>query len=82
MSTVTLVRRLIPVACAVVVLIALWPAVCMSGEDEPTSCRSVVIPLPWGESADSWGMVVPIVAALLTYVLLRQLLRRRPARPA
>ena len=70
-------------ACALAVLIALWPVLCMSEEDGPTSCQSAAfIPLPWGESADTWGMVVPIVGAVLTYFLLRRLLRCRPARPA
>lgn len=83
MSTITIVRRFLPAACALAVLIALWPVLCMSGEDGPTSCQSVVfIPLPWGESADTWGMVVPIVLAVVTYLLLRRLLRPRLAGPA
>ncbi len=80
MSSIADVRRLIPVVCALAVLVALWPVLCMSGEDEPTSCQSALfISLPWGESADTWGMVVPIVGAVLTFLLLRRLLRRRPA---
>lgn len=66
-------------ACALAVLIALWPVLCMPEEDGPTSCQSAAfIPLPWGESADTWGMVAPIVGAVLTYLLLRRLLRRHP----
>lgn len=69
-------RRLVPWLAAGLVLIVLWPTVCMSSEGGPTSCQSVVLlPLPWGDSADSWGMVVALGAALLTYAILRRLLR-------
>jgi MFS family permease len=52
-----------------------WP---MSAEGGPaTSCQSAVfLPLPWGGSADSWGMVAAGGAAILTSVALRRLLRR------
>lgn len=75
--SIALERRLVPLAGALVVLTVLWPLLCMSGEDEPTSCKSVFIPLPWGDSADTWGMVVPIAGAVLAYCLLRWLLRPR-----
>jgi hypothetical protein len=60
-----------------VVLVALWPAVCMSSEDGPTTCQSaVLLPLPWGDSADTWGWLAAACAAALTYVVLRRLLHR------
>ena len=66
---------------AALVLLALWPAVCMSEEDGPTTCQSAVsLPLPWGESADTWGMVAASGAALLTFLVLRTLLRRPTAK--
>ncbi len=76
-SSIAVVRRLIPVLSALAVLVASWPVLCMSGEDEPPSCHSaVLIPLPWGESADTWGILVSIVGAVLTFLLLRRLLRQ------
>lgn len=43
----------------------------------PTSCQSAVfLPLPWGESADTWGMVVAVGTAVLAYFTVRYLLRR------
>ena len=70
-------RKIVPWLAAVLVLVALWPTLCMSSEGGPTTCRSMVMPLPWGESADTWGMVVALAAAVLTYVGLRRMLRRR-----
>jgi hypothetical protein len=50
----------------------------MSGEGGPTTCQSAVfLPLPWGDSADTWGFLAAIGAALLTFIVLRMLLRRR-----
>lgn len=70
-------RRLLPWAGAIVVLVALWPTLCMSQEGGPTSCQSAVfLPLPWGESADTWGMVAAVSAALLTFFVLRRVLRK------
>ncbi|MFL6179249.1 MAG: hypothetical protein ACJ74E_05285 [Actinomycetes bacterium] len=75
-------RRLIPWVAAVLAVVALWPTVCMSAEGGPTTCQSaVLLPLPWGDNADSWGMVVAIGAALVTYVVLHRLLRQRPKTP-
>jgi hypothetical protein len=60
-----------------IVLVALWPTLCMSSEDGPTSCQSaVLLPLPWGDSADTWGMLVAVGAAVLAYLAVRSLLRR------
>lgn len=74
-------RTLGPWLAGFVVLIALWPAVCMSEEDGPTTCQSaVLLPLPWGESADTWGMVAAAGAALLTFFAVR-FLTRRAGRP-
>ena len=71
-------RRLIPWVAAAIVLVALWPTVCMSSEGGPTTCQSaVLLPLPWGERADSWGMIVAFGAALITHLVLRMLLRQR-----
>jgi len=68
-----------PWLAGVVVLVVLWPTVCMSSEGGPTSCQSAVfVPLPWGDSADTWGMVVAAAAAVLAYVAVRHLLRRIP----
>lgn len=71
-------RGLVPWVGAFIVLVVLWPTVCMSAEGDPaTSCQSAVfLPLPWGESADTWGMVVAGGAAIVTVVVLRRLLRR------
>lgn len=70
-------RRLWPFVGAAIVLVALWPTLCMSQEGGPTSCQSALfIPLPWGESADTWGMITAVAAALATYLVLRTLLRR------
>ncbi len=75
-------RVVLPGLAAFVVLVVLWPAVCMGSEDVPTiSCSSLLIRLPWRGSADSWGIVVAVVAAVLTYVGLRWLLRRGRRRP-
>jgi hypothetical protein len=71
-------RRAVPWLAAAIVLVALWPAVCMSQEGGPTSCRSAaLLPLPWGESADTWGWVAALGAGLLTFLGVRTLLRRR-----
>jgi hypothetical protein len=62
----------------VVVLLALWPALCVESEFGQSSCTSaVLLPLPWGvEQADTWGMVVAAFAALLAVVLTLKLARR------
>lgn len=74
-------RVLGPSLAGLLVLIALWPALCVSSEDGPTSCQSAVfLPLPWGESADTWGMVVAGAAAVLTCLAVRHLLRRTASR--
>ena len=71
-------RRVIPWLAALVVLVALLPAVCVSQEDGPTSCQSLaLLPLPWGENADTWGYVVAFAAMLATFLALRLLLRDR-----
>lgn len=71
-------RKLVPWVAAFAVLVALWPTLCMTSEGGPTTCQSAVaLPLPWGESADSWGMIVAAGAAALTFLVLRRLLRRR-----
>ena len=71
-------RGLVPWVGAIIVLVALWPTVCMSAEGGPaTACQSAVfLSLPWAESADTWGMVAAGGAAILTFVVLRKLLRR------
>jgi hypothetical protein len=70
-------RRVGPVLGAVIVLVALWPTLCVSQEGGPTSCQSAIfLPLPWGDSADTWGMATAIVAAVLMYLVLRRVLRR------
>jgi hypothetical protein len=70
-------RSLAPGVTALVVLVVLWPTVCMSSEGGPTTCQSaVLLPLPWGESADTWGMGVAIAAAVLAYFAVRYVLRR------
>ena len=73
-------RIVSPWLAVLLVLIALWPTVCVSSETGPTSCQSAVLPLPWGESADTWGMVVASVAAVLTYFAVRHLLQRTASR--
>jgi hypothetical protein len=75
-------RRLIPWVAAVFVALVLWPTVCVSTEGGPTTCQSaVLLPLPWGDNADSWGIAVALGAALVTYIILHKLLRRRPKTP-
>jgi hypothetical protein len=70
------VRKVIPWVAAAVVLVALWPTLCMSAEGGPTTCQSAVfLPLPWGESADTWGWLAAIAGAAITFVVLRLLLR-------
>lgn len=70
-------RRVIPWVAALMVLVALLPAVCVSEADGPTSCQSLVLlPLPWGDDADTWGWAVAFGAMLATFVALRLLLRR------
>jgi hypothetical protein len=70
-------RTLGPWLAGFIVLVVLWPTVCMSSEDGPSSCQSAAfLPLPWGKSADTWGMLVAGAAAVLTYVAVRFLLRR------
>jgi hypothetical protein len=55
----------------------------MSAEGGPTTCQSAVfLPLPWGDSADTWGVVAAIGAALLTFLGLRALLRRLAEPPS
>lgn len=72
------VRKVVPWLAALTALVALWPTVCMSDEGGPTTCQSAVfLPLPWGDTADTWGFLVAIGAALLTFIVLRRLLRRR-----
>jgi hypothetical protein len=74
-------RRVLPWLVAVVVLVVLWPTLCVSQEGGPTSCRSAVsLPLPWGESADTWGMVTAVVAAVVIFSVVRATLRRLPTR--
>ncbi len=69
--------RLLPWLAAVIVAVALWPAVCVSEESGPTSCDSLLLPLPWGDSADTWGWAAAIAAAVLTYFAIRGLLHWR-----
>ena len=71
-------RTLGPWLAGSIVLLALWPAVCLSEEDGPTTCQSAVfLPLPWGESSDTWGVLVALSAAVGVYLGVRYLLRRR-----
>jgi len=71
-------RRVLPWLAAIAVLIALLPAVCVSQESGPTSCQSLaLLPLPWGDHADTWGYVVAFAAMLATFVALRLALRPR-----
>lgn len=71
-------RRVVPWLGALLVLLALLPGVCTSAEDGPTSCQSVLLlPLPWGEEADTWGWVVAFTAMLAMFLALRLLLRGR-----
>lgn len=80
-STVAHVRKVIPWVAAVVVLVALWPTLCVSAEGGPTTCQSALfLPLPWGESADTWGWVAAITGAAVTLAVLRFLLRGGAAR--
>lgn len=70
-------RTVIPWLAAITVLLALLPAVCMSSEDGPTTCQSLaLLPLPWGESSDTWGYAAAIGASLCTFVAVRLMLRR------
>lgn len=65
-------RSLVPWVLGFVVLVALWPALCMSQEDRPTTCQSaLLLPLPWGEGADTWGYVVAVIAASATFYVAR-----------
>lgn len=77
MRTLAPVRRVIPWLAAIVVLVALLPTLCVSQEGGATRCQSLaLLPLPWGEHADTWGYVVAFAAMLATFVALRLLLRR------
>lgn len=70
-------RTLGPWLAGFIVLVALWPAVCLSEEDGPTTCLStVLLPLPWGESADTWGMAAAVGAGVLAFFAVRYLARR------
>ena len=74
-------RALVPWVGAILALVFLWPTLCVSSEDGPTTCQSAVsLPLPWGESADTWGMAAAAGAAILVFVGLRLLLRRSVSR--
>jgi protein-S-isoprenylcysteine O-methyltransferase Ste14 len=74
-------RSLAPWIIGFVVLVVLWPTVCASSEGGATTCQSaVLLPLPWGESADSWGMIVAIGAAAIAYFAVRYVLRRNRRR--
>jgi hypothetical protein len=76
------VRRVVPWLAAVAVLLALLPGLCTSEEDGPTTCQSLVLlPLPWGENADTWGYVTAFAAMLATFLGLRLLLGRSPGSP-
>ena len=67
-------RRLVSWTAAILVFLALWPTVCGGSEGGPTTCKSaLLLPLPWGESADTWGMVVTVLASAATFVLIRRL---------
>jgi hypothetical protein len=70
-------RKVWPWVGAIVLLVALWPTVCVSQEGGPaTNCQSaLLVPLPWGESADTWGIVTAIAVAVVAYFVLRRLLR-------
>jgi len=72
-------RRMIPWLAALGVLVALLPTVCVSREGGPTSCQSLLLPLPWGENADTWGYVVAFSAMVATFLALRLALRGRDA---
>ncbi len=74
-------KGLLPWAAALLTLILLWPAVCVSSEDGPTSCQSLaLVPLPWGESADTWGFVAALVGAVVAFVAVRLLVSRHDSR--
>ena len=72
-------RTFLAGAAGVGVLLGLWPAACMESEAGESSCTSaLMLPLPWSaENADTWGMVVAVFAAILTFVLVTEL----PGRP-
>ncbi len=68
-------RRLTSWVAAIVVFLALWPTLCVSSEDEATTCKSaLLLPLPWGESADTWGMLAAVVASAATFILIQRLM--------
>ena len=71
-------RKVLAGVAAMVVLIALWPALCMESENGASSCSSAVfLPLPWSSSsADTWGMVTALLAAIFAFVLVLKLPRR------
>jgi hypothetical protein len=68
----------VPWVTAVMILVALWPTLCMSGGRRADHLpERGFLPLPWGESADTRGWLVAIVAAMITFIVLRIALRRR-----
>ena len=76
-------RTFLAGAAGLGVLLGLWPAVCMESEGGESSCTSaLMLPLPWSaESADTWGMVVAVFAAILAFVLVTELPGRSRKRP-
>lgn len=79
----SLVRTVAPWAAALLVLLMLWPAPCVSSSSGSTSCQNALsLSLPWGESADTWGMVLAAGAAVVTFIVVRKLAFRLQRTPA
>jgi hypothetical protein len=71
-------RMIWPGLAAVLVLVALWPLECVEAEGGPTLCQSALsLPLPWGATADSLGIAAALVGAILTFIGVTALVRRR-----
>ncbi len=72
-------RTLLAGTAALLVLVALWPVTCVStGGGPETDCTSLVlVPLPWRDNADTWGIVVALAAAALAFLLISRVRRPR-----
>lgn len=72
-------RWALATVASLLVLAATWPALCVEGEYDSGSCKSVLFVPTLGsaQSADTWALIVSLPAALLAFGTVLLITRRR-----